>query len=119
MPRAPFGSVLALRGLDQSNNGRDEREDCNAHRYAVRMTVQLVTRVPDDVVEVIDDLVRAGVFASRSDAVRAGLGAIVDRRRRDAVGQAIVDGYRRVPPSDDDVPWPDAATAAMIAEEPW
>ncbi len=119
MPRAPFGSVLALRGLDQSNNWRDEREGCNAHRYAVRMTVQLVTRVPDDVVEVIDDLVRAGVFASRSDAVRAGLGAIVDRRRRDAVGQAIVDGYRRVPPSDDDAPWSDSATAAMIAEEPW
>jgi Arc/MetJ-type ribon-helix-helix transcriptional regulator len=83
------------------------------------MTVQLVTRVPDEVVEVIDDLIREGVFASRSDAVRAGLGAIVDRRRRDAVGQAIVDGYRRVPPTEDEMPWPDTATAAMIAEEPW
>jgi len=83
------------------------------------MTVQLVTRVPDEVVNVIDEMVREGVFASRSDAVRAGLRAITDRCRRDAVGQAIVDGYRRVPPSDDDLLWPDTATAAMIAEEPW
>lgn len=83
------------------------------------MTTQLVTRVPDEVVAVIDDLVREGVFDSRSDAVRAGLGDVIDRRRRAAVGQAIADGYRRVPQTDAEVSWSDAASAAMIAEEPW
>jgi Arc/MetJ-type ribon-helix-helix transcriptional regulator len=83
------------------------------------MTVQLVTRVPDAVAEAVDDLVEKGVFASRSEAVRAGLEAVVDRERRDAVGRAIVDGYRRVPQDADDLAWSDAATAAMIAEEPW
>jgi len=83
------------------------------------MTVQLVTRVPDAVAEAVDGLVRAGVFGSRSDAVRAGLEAVVERERRAAVGQAIVDGYRRIPQDADDLAWPDAATAAMIAEEPW
>lgn len=80
---------------------------------------QLVTRVPDEIAEAIDALVRARVFASRSDAVRAGLETVIERERRAAVGQAIVEGYRRIPQERDDLEWSDAATAAMIAEEPW
>jgi Arc/MetJ-type ribon-helix-helix transcriptional regulator len=83
------------------------------------MAVQLVTRVPDTVAAAVDDLVRAGVFSSRSEVVRAGLDAVVERERRAAVGRSIVDGYRRIPQDGDDLAWPDAATAAMIAEEPW
>ena len=83
------------------------------------MAQQLVTRVPDGLAASVDDLVRAGVFASRSDAVRAGLAAIVDQQRRAAIGQAISEGYRRTPQADDDLAWPDSASAAMIAEEPW
>lgn len=83
------------------------------------MTVQLVTRVTDAVAEAVDGLVCDGTFASRSDAVRAGLEILLERERRDAVGRAIVDGYRRIPQNGDDLEWPDAATSAMIAEEPW
>ena len=83
------------------------------------MSVQLVTRVPDEVVAAVDELIRDGVFSSRSDAVRAALVAVIDRRRRDAIGAAIAEGYRRIPQSDDELSWPDRASAAMIAEEPW
>jgi Arc/MetJ-type ribon-helix-helix transcriptional regulator len=83
------------------------------------MTVQLVTRVPDDLAAAIDELVLEGVFESRSEAVRAGLGAIIERRQRAEVGRAIADGYRRMPQADDDLAWSDAASTAMIAEEPW
>jgi len=83
------------------------------------MTVQLVTRVPDEVVAAIDELIREGVFDSRSEVVRAGLAAVIERRRRVAVGQEIVDGYRCVPQGEDDLSWSDAASAAMIGEEPW
>jgi putative addiction module CopG family antidote len=83
------------------------------------MAVQFVTRVPDDIAKAIDGLVDAGVYASRSEVVRAGLEAVVERDRRAAIGRAIVDGYRRVPQDGDDLAWSDAATAAMIAEEPW
>jgi Arc/MetJ-type ribon-helix-helix transcriptional regulator len=85
----------------------------------VRIPVQLVTRVPDETADAVDGLVRAGLYASRSDVVRAGLYAVVERERRSAVGRSIVDGYRRVPQAGDDLSWPDTATAAMIAEEPW
>jgi Arc/MetJ-type ribon-helix-helix transcriptional regulator len=83
------------------------------------MTVQLVTRIPDDVMAAVDKLVQEGVFESRSDAVRAGLAVVVEKQRREATGNAIVDGYRRIPQQDDDLARSDAATAAMIAEEPW
>lgn len=83
------------------------------------MSVQLVTRIPDSVASAVDDLVRDGHFGSRSDVVRAGLETIIEARRREAIGQAIVEGYKRVPQEHDDLHWPDAATAAMIAEEPW
>ncbi len=90
-----------------------------AYRYAICMAVQLVTRVPDALAGAVDDLVRAGVFTSRSEAVRAGLGAVIDQQRRARVGQEIVAGYRRIPQEHDDLSWPEAASAAMIAEEPW
>ena len=51
--------------------------------------------------------------------MRAALVADIDRRRRTGVGQAIAEGYRRIPQADDETAWTDAATAAMIAEEPW
>jgi Arc/MetJ-type ribon-helix-helix transcriptional regulator len=81
--------------------------------------VQLVTRVPDDVVAAVDGLVREGVFESRSDVVRAGLDALIERERRTAIGRAIVAGYGRVPQSGEDLEWDDAATRTMIAAEPW
>jgi Arc/MetJ-type ribon-helix-helix transcriptional regulator len=79
------------------------------------MTVQLVIRVPDDVVAAIDDLIEQGVFTSRSDAVRTGLIDVIDRRRRASLGKAIADGYRRLPQADEEAGWPDTASAAMIA----
>jgi Arc/MetJ-type ribon-helix-helix transcriptional regulator len=83
------------------------------------VTTQLVTRVPDALAEAVDALVEDGRFGSRSDVVRAGLEAVVDRARRDAIGRAIADGYRRIPQDEDDLVWAYAATSAMIAEEPW
>lgn len=78
---------------------------------------QLVTRIDADLVAAVDDLVATGVVESRSDAVRIGLVRLVDAERRRRIGQAIVDGYRRVPQGDD--AWADALTREMVGEEPW
>lgn len=83
------------------------------------MPTQLVTRISDEVATALDSLVALGVFASRSEAVRAGLDAILERERRRAVGASIVEGYLRIPQGTDDLAGSDASAAAMIAEEPW
>ena len=81
--------------------------------------IQIAVRLDDELVAQVDQLVGIGVVDSRSQAVREGLRALVDRQRRRAVGEAIVDGYRRLPQTDDEIAWSDEATAAMVAEEPW
>lgn len=80
---------------------------------------QLVTRIDDDLATAIDDLVEEGVFASRSDAVRAGLRTILDRHRRAEVAAEIVSAYRTQPQTDDEYGWNDDATRRMITDEPW
>ena len=81
--------------------------------------VQFVTRVDEALAGQVDELVAAGCAESRSDAVRSGLVVLVDMHRRRRIGEAIVEGYRRHPQTADEIGWADAATAAMIAEEPW
>lgn len=80
---------------------------------------QLVTRIDDRLAAAIDELVAAGIVASRSDAVRVALHRFIDRHRRDQVGARIVEGYRTVPQEKSEGGWRDDATVRMIADEPW
>jgi Arc/MetJ-type ribon-helix-helix transcriptional regulator len=80
---------------------------------------QMVARLDDRLAAAVDELVAAGAVPSRSEAVRIGLERLVDDHRRRQVGQAIVDGYRRVPQTEDEGLWVDESTLRMIADEPW
>lgn len=80
---------------------------------------QVVVRLDDQMTAAVDGLVDEGVVASRSGAVRAGLSLLLDQHRRAAVGARIVEGYTRAPQRDAELGWSDAATRAMIADEPW
>ncbi len=80
---------------------------------------QLVTRVPENLVADVDDLIDHGVVSSRSEAVRLALQLLVEQHRRRRLGSSIVEGYLRHPQTEAEVGWSDAATAQMIAEEPW
>lgn len=80
---------------------------------------QLVTRIPDALAADIDALVDDGTFASRSEAVRRGLEVLIDRIRRDRIGAEIVEGYRRIPQTDEEMIWSEQAMRDMIASDPW
>jgi len=80
---------------------------------------QIVTRLDDGLAAAIDELVAAGLVASRSEAVRLGLSRLLDGYRRQETGRRIVDGYRAVPQTDTDVAWAEEASIRMIADEPW
>lgn len=80
---------------------------------------QLVTRIDDDLAERLDRLVAEGVVESRSDAVRQGLHALIEQIRRHRTADEIIAGYTRLPQTDQEVGWSDAATARMVADEPW
>ena len=80
---------------------------------------QLVARVDDLLVAEVDRLVADGVVASRSEAMRIGLEELVEAHRRKLVGTLIVDAYRRLPQTEDELAGLDAATRALVEEEPW
>ena len=80
---------------------------------------QLITRVDNKLVAQVDAIVASGEARSRSDAVRRALEAMIDQRRRRLIGEAIAEGYRRMPETEEELRWADDNARSMIAEEPW
>lgn len=80
---------------------------------------QFVTRIDEEIVRAVDELVEAGVFESRSDAVRQGLAAVMDTHRRTQIGRQIIEGYRTIPETAAEMELADISARAMIAAEPW
>jgi Arc/MetJ-type ribon-helix-helix transcriptional regulator len=73
----------------------------------------------DTLAERVDSLVAAGVLASRSEAVRLGLEDLTDRLERERIGRQIVEGYTRMPQTEEELGWADEGFEEMLAEEPW
>jgi len=76
-------------------------------------------RLADRVLAAVDDLVAQGRYASRTDVVRAALDALIDAHEQADLDRRLVEGYTRMPQTDDEVALAAAATRALIAEEPW
>ncbi|MGC9155853.1 MAG: ribbon-helix-helix domain-containing protein [Ferrimicrobium sp.] len=80
---------------------------------------QLVARVDDKLLLAVDALVSEGAVATRSEAVRLGLEALVERHRHQQTGRALVEGYLLQPQTEDELGGLDEATRALVQEEPW
>lgn len=83
------------------------------------MPKQIAVKIPDEMLDAVDDLVAAGRFSSRSGAVRAGLSMVVNQAERDVVDRAFAEGFRRHPDTPDELA--DARRLALdaIEDEPW
>lgn len=82
-------------------------------------TEQIAVRLPEDLLAELDDLVRRGVYESRAAAVRAGIETVVELDRRRQTDRAVIDGYRRTPPTRAEHEAAVASLRDAIAEEPW
>lgn len=83
------------------------------------MSEQIAVRIPDALVQDLDEVVARGDFANKAEAVRTAIEALVDTERRRRIGVSIAEGYRRLPQTDDEVERATAAAIASIYEEPW
>lgn len=90
-------------------------------RYHLGMAfgTQVAARLPDDDIEGIDALVAEGVFESRAEAIRVAVERLLEAERQRRIGDAIVDGYRRIPETDEELAIAEANTRRLIEEEPW
>jgi Arc/MetJ-type ribon-helix-helix transcriptional regulator len=82
-------------------------------------TEQIAVRLSQELLTVLDDLVRRGVYESRAAAVRAGIEAVVELDRRRLTVLAVVEGYRRTPPTEAEREAAIASLRDAILEEPW
>lgn len=83
------------------------------------MTTQIAVKLPDALLESVDDLVRSGLVKNRSAAVSAGLELLGRTARESAIDRAYVDGFRRYPDSENEVDEARRLAIASIEEEPW
>ena len=82
-------------------------------------TEQIAVRIPKDLLEKLDELVRSGLYESRAAAVRAGVEAIARIERRREVDRWIIEGYQRLPATPAEETAALASLREAIAEEPW
>jgi predicted transcriptional regulator len=78
---------------------------------------QTLVQLNDELLALVDERA-ARLGKSRSELIRAALEQYLKTDRAAAIDAAIAEGYRRLPPSEDD-PWASAAARRSIAAEPW
>ena len=83
------------------------------------MSEQIAIRIPDDLAASLQELVDAGVFGTKTEAVRTAIRALVEAERRRRLGTVIADGYRRVPQTDEEVRSATEAATRSIHDDPW
>ncbi len=80
---------------------------------------QIAVRVPVLLLAELDELVAAGIYGSRAAAVRAGIQAVTEAERQRLIDRAVVEGYKRQPPTESEDDLALAALRRSILEEPW
>ena len=76
------------------------------------MTTPVQTRLSDDELRALDAAIARGRFASRSDALRAGLHHLLRADRERAIAAAYADGYGRQPQE----PWVGELGLALLGQ---
>jgi Arc/MetJ-type ribon-helix-helix transcriptional regulator len=82
-------------------------------------TEQIAVRLPEELLSELDELVSRGIYVSRAAAVRAGIETVMELDRRRLTDRAVIEGYRRTPPTEAEREAAIASLRDAILEEPW
>ena len=83
------------------------------------MSTQLAIRLPDDLLRDLDWLIVRLNYDSRAEAMREALVKLIDQERRREIGEQIVEGYRRMPQTEEEIASAYESLRQSIDEEPW
>jgi len=83
------------------------------------MSLMITVRMSTERVEKVDALVASGASATRADLVRAAVDELLRREEEAAIDRAIIEGYTRMPPTEEELRWAEAAARRSVAAEPW
>ena len=83
------------------------------------MTRPVPTRFSDEELALVDALVEQGIGDSRSAVIRRAVHHLADAARRERIGAAIAESYRRQPQTQADHDLAMANAIALTEAEPW
>ncbi len=78
---------------------------------------QALVQLSDELLALLDERA-AKSGRSRSEIIRSAIERELAEEREAAIDKAIVDGYKRIPPPEND-PWAEASAIESIRAEPW
>jgi predicted transcriptional regulator len=82
------------------------------------MSKMITVRMTDERVAAIDALVAAG-RSSRTAVIVEAIDGLVARLESERIDREIVEGYTRIPQTDDEREWAVWSTRESLREEPW
>ena len=78
----------------------------------------ITVRMSEDRVRAIDELVAAG-RASRAAVIVEAIDRLVADLERERIDREIVEGYTRIPQTEEELEWAEWSTVESLREEPW
>ena len=78
----------------------------------------ITVRMSDDRVRAIDGLVEAG-RASRAAVIVEAIDRLVAQLESERIDREIVEGYTRIPQTDEELDWAEWSTLESLRAEPW
>ena len=82
------------------------------------MSRMITIRMSEDRVAAIDDLVASG-RASRAAVIVEAIDRLVAQLENERIDREIVEGYTRIPQTDEELEWAEWSTLESLREEPW
>jgi hypothetical protein len=82
------------------------------------MSKMITIRMSEDRVRAIDEIVASG-RASRAAVIVEAIDRLVADLERERIDREIVEGYRRVPETDEELEWARQSGIESVRQEPW
>ena len=79
----------------------------------------ITLRMPDESVARVDALVDAEHYPSRASFIVEAIDRLVDEIEQREIDRNIVEGYTRIPQTEEELAWARASASRSIEAEPW
>ncbi|CAN5747770.1 MAG: hypothetical protein ACR2HP_16150 [Ilumatobacteraceae bacterium] len=83
------------------------------------MSTQIAVRLSDEELAALDWIVVHCHWDSRAEALRTALAELTERLRSEEIDRAIIDGYTRIPETQEELDEAMRLSIESIREEPW
>ena len=83
------------------------------------MSKMITVRMSDERVRAIDELVASGSHKTRAAVIVEAIDRLVAQFERERIDREIVEGYTRIPQTDEELEWAEWSARESIREEPW